>query len=99
MYLFQFYAVELSTYATILHRYMTPANLIVGEDLTIRDLVETVCDVVGFEGEWVFDTSKPDGTPRKWLSADRFANWVGVPRPACVMVSLTPFAGTLNRVA
>ena len=77
----------------------TALNVGVGDDLTIRELVETVCDVVGFEGEWVFDTSKPDGTPRKWLSADRFANWVGVPRPACVMVSLTPIAGTLNRVA
>ena len=77
----------------------TALNVGVGDDLTIRELFETVCDVVGFEGEWVFDTSKPDGTPRKLLSADRFANWVGVPRPACVMVSLTPFAGTLNRVA
>ena len=28
---------------------------------------------MGFEGKLVFDASKPDGTPRKWLSADRFA--------------------------
>lgn len=48
-------------------------NVGVGDDVTIRDLVETVCDVVGFEGELVFDTSKPDGTPRKWLNVDRLA--------------------------
>ena len=51
----------------------TALNVGVSEDLTIRELVETVCDVVGFEGELVFDASKPDGTPRKWLSVDRLA--------------------------
>ena len=42
-------------------------NIGTGEDLTIRELAETVMDVVGFEGELVFDSSKPDGTPRKLL--------------------------------
>jgi GDP-L-fucose synthase len=42
-----------------------------GEDLTIRDLAALVCDVVGFEGRIDCDTSKPDGTPRKLMSADR----------------------------
>ena len=51
----------------------TALNVGVGEDLTIRELVETVCDVVEFEGKLVFDASKPDGTPRKWLSVDRLA--------------------------
>tara|TARA_Y100000588_G_scaffold18973_1_gene19435 strand:- start:96 stop:1049 length:954 start_codon:yes stop_codon:yes gene_type:complete len=49
-------------------------NVGVGDDVTIRELVETVCDVVGFEGELVFDTSKPDGTPRKRLDVGRLAN-------------------------
>ena len=49
-------------------------NVCVGDDVTIRELVETVCDVVGFEGELVFDTSKPDGTPRKWLDVGRLAD-------------------------
>ena len=49
-------------------------NVGVGDDVTIRELVETVCDVVGFEGELVFDTSKPDGTPRKWLDVGRLAD-------------------------
>lgn len=49
-------------------------NVGVGDDVTIRELVETVCDVVGFEGELVFDTRKPDGTPRKWLDVGRLAD-------------------------
>ena len=57
------------------HYEDSPAlNVGVGDDVTIRVLVETVCDVVGFEGELVFDTSKPDGTPRKWLDVGRLAD-------------------------
>jgi GDP-L-fucose synthase len=46
-------------------------NIGVGEDVTIRELAETVKQVVGFAGEIVFDTSKPDGTPRKLLDVSR----------------------------
>ena len=46
-------------------------NVGTGVDCTIRELAETMADVVGFEGELVFDTTKPDGTPRKLLSVDR----------------------------
>lgn len=46
-------------------------NIGSGEDVTILELAETVCEVVGFKGEIVKDTSKPDGTPRKLMSADR----------------------------
>ncbi|MFO0612052.1 MAG: GDP-L-fucose synthase [Polyangiaceae bacterium] len=46
-------------------------NVGVGEDLTIRELAETIQRVVGFQGELVFDTSKPDGTPRKLLDVSR----------------------------
>lgn len=42
-------------------------NVGCGEDVTIRELAETVCDVLGFDGSLDFDTSKPDGTPRKLL--------------------------------
>lgn len=42
-----------------------------GTDVTIRELAETVMDVVGFRGEVVFDASKPDGTPRKLLNVER----------------------------
>ena len=44
-------------------------NVGVGHDLTIRELAETVRSVVGFEGELVFDTNKPDGTPRKLVDS------------------------------
>jgi GDP-L-fucose synthase len=52
-------------------------NIGVGEDVTIRNLAELICKVVGFEGELKFDVSKPDGTPRKLLSVDKLsrAGW------------------------
>lgn len=46
-------------------------NVGTGEDVTIRELAETVMSVVGFKGRIVFDASKPDGTPRKLLNVDR----------------------------
>jgi GDP-L-fucose synthase len=46
-------------------------NVGTGEDVTIRELAETVMNVVGFKGEIVFDAGKPDGTPRKLLNVDR----------------------------
>jgi len=46
-------------------------NIGCGEDLTIRELAETIADIVGFRGELFFDTSKPDGTPRKLLDCSR----------------------------
>ncbi len=42
-----------------------------GSDISILDLTRLVCDIVGFQGEIVHDLSKPDGTPRKLMSADR----------------------------
>ena len=44
-----------------------------GKDISIAELAELVRGVVGFEGEIVFDTSKPDGTPRKLLDTARLA--------------------------
>jgi GDP-L-fucose synthase len=46
-------------------------NVGTGEDLSIRELAELVKDVVGYRGELRFDTSKPDGTPRKLLDVSR----------------------------
>jgi len=46
-------------------------NVGTGLDVTIRELAETVMDVVGFRGALVFDASKPDGTPRKLLNVNR----------------------------
>jgi GDP-L-fucose synthase len=46
-------------------------NIGTGEDVTIRELAEIVCRELGFEGQLVFDPSKPDGTPRKLLDVSR----------------------------
>jgi len=46
-------------------------NIGTGQDITIRELAETVMQVTGFEGRIVFDASKPDGTPRKLLDVSR----------------------------
>ncbi|QQS16242.1 MAG: GDP-L-fucose synthase [Candidatus Moraniibacteriota bacterium] len=46
-------------------------NIGTGEDVTIQELAETIRSVIGFEGEIIWDTRKPDGTPRKWLDVTR----------------------------
>jgi GDP-L-fucose synthase len=53
----------------LLEKYDSPEiiNVGCGEDISIRELAELICDVVGFDGELAWDTSKPDGTPRKLL--------------------------------
>jgi GDP-L-fucose synthase len=49
-------------------------NVGTGVDCTIKELVETVAKVVGFEGEVSFDASKPDGAPRKLMNVDRLGS-------------------------
>ncbi|GHF52124.1 GDP-L-fucose synthase [Streptomyces sp. NRRL_ISP-5395] len=51
-----------------------PVNIGCGEDLTIRELAETVRDVTGYQGRIGWDTSKPDGTPRKLLDVTRLSS-------------------------
>jgi GDP-L-fucose synthase len=46
-------------------------NIGTGEDVTIRELAETVARLLGYEGTLVFDSTKPDGTPRKLLDVER----------------------------
>ena len=46
-------------------------NVGTGKDITIKELATTIADVVGFKGEIVWDTSKPNGTPRKVLNIDK----------------------------
>jgi GDP-L-fucose synthase len=57
----------------LLEKYDSPEiiNIGCGEDVTIRELAELICDVVGFDGEMVWDKTKPDGTLRKLLDITR----------------------------
>jgi len=57
----------------LLEKYDSPEiiNIGWGEDISIRELAELICDVVGFDGELVWDATKPDGTPRKLLDTTK----------------------------
>src|SRR5881394_3947460 len=57
----------------LLEKYDSPdiVNVGFGEDISIRELAELICEVVGFDGELAWDTSKPDGTPRKLLDVTK----------------------------
>lgn len=49
-------------------------NIGTGKEISIRELAETVKEAVGFDGELIFDTTKPDGTPRKLLDVSKLEN-------------------------
>jgi GDP-L-fucose synthase len=59
------------TYQANTQAMLSHINVGTGVDCTIRELAETMQRVVGFEGKLVFDTTKPDGTPRKLMNVDR----------------------------
>lgn len=59
------------TYKANTQTMLSHINVGTGVDCTIRELAETMQRVVGFEGKLVFDTTKPDGTPRKLMNVDR----------------------------
>lgn len=54
-----------------------PVNLGSGRETTIRELVETIAGLTGFEGDIEWDTSRPDGQPRRWLDTSRARDWFG----------------------
>ena len=49
-------------------------------DVSIRELAETIRETLGFDGDLVFDTSKPDGTPRKLLNIEKIRSLGWTPR-------------------
>src|SRR3954452_23304295 len=57
----------------LLEHYDSPEiiNVGCGEDISIRELAELICEIVGFKGELAWDTTKPDGTPRKLLDVSK----------------------------
>ncbi len=64
---------DASLFAMLHHDSEQILNAGTGEDLTIAELAETIRSITGFEGNIVWDTSKPDGTPRKLLDVSRLA--------------------------
>lgn len=70
----------------------THVNVGTGTDTTIRNVAETIADVVGFRGETRWDTSKPDGTPQKLLDVSRLvaSGWrpsIGLPEGLAQVVA------------
>ncbi|KRR14244.1 GDP-L-fucose synthase [Bradyrhizobium valentinum] len=59
------------TYARNTQPMLSHINIGTGEDLSIRDLAKTIGEVVGYQGRIAFDTTKPDGTPRKLMDVGR----------------------------
>jgi GDP-L-fucose synthase len=49
-------------------------NVGVGQDITIKELADTIARIVGFQGAIEWDSSKPDGTPRKLLDVQRITS-------------------------
>ncbi|EOT1824045.1 GDP-L-fucose synthase family protein [Vibrio vulnificus] len=61
------------TYQANTEPMLSHINVGTGVDCTIREMAETMAKVVGFEGKVVFDSTKPDGTPRKLMDVSRLA--------------------------
>jgi GDP-L-fucose synthase len=59
------------TYARNTEPMLSHINIGTGEDLSIRDLATTIGQIVGYQGRIAFDTTKPDGTPRKLMDVGR----------------------------
>jgi len=60
-----------ANYDSVVSSRCSHINVGTGMDCSIRELAELISEVVGFEGDLVFDTKKPDGTPRKLLDVSR----------------------------
>ncbi|WP_340621468.1 GDP-L-fucose synthase [Xenorhabdus siamensis] len=67
------YVMELPTTIYLEHTepMLSHINVGTGKDCTIREIAKSIADVVGFSGKIIFDTSKPDGTPRKLMDITR----------------------------
>ncbi len=66
----------------LLENYDDPdiVNIGCGQDVTIRELAETVCQVIGYEGDLAFDPTRPDGTPRKLLDMTKLTKLGWTPK-------------------
>lgn len=71
---------DASFYGKITQPQQSHVNAGTGVDCTIRELAETIQQVVGFEGELRFDATKPDGTPRKLMDSSKLLSTGWVPQ-------------------
>ena len=67
-------SLDSTTYQANTQPMLSHINVGTGVDCTIRELAETLAEVIGFKGELVFDSSKPDGAPRKLMDVKRLKN-------------------------
>jgi GDP-L-fucose synthase len=59
------------TYKANTQPMLSHINVGTGKDITIREMAQIMKDVIGFKGELIFDTTKPDGAPRKLIDVRR----------------------------
>ena len=88
----------------VLENYDSPEiiNIGYGEDVTIRELAEMICEVLGYKGELTFDPSKPDGTPRKLLDTQKLFGLGWRPKIALrdgIRTAYEWFLGSLKQTA
>ena len=65
---------DADTYQAETQPMLSHINVGCGTDITIRELAETICKVIGYQGNIDFDSTKPDGTPRKLMDSSRLNN-------------------------
>jgi len=63
-----------NTYHSNTQSMLSHINVGTGRDVTIREMAETMKEVVGYRGKLIFDTTKPDGAPRKLIDVSRLSN-------------------------
>lgn len=62
---------------SIEHKSSTPINIGSGQEYSIKKLYENICDILDFKGEVYWDTSKPNGQPKRLLNIDKAKNYFG----------------------
>jgi GDP-L-fucose synthase len=69
-----------ATYGAQTQPMQSHINVGFGSDVTIKELAQAVAKAIGYRGKIIFDPTKPDGSPRKWMDSGRLNNLGWVPR-------------------
>ena len=67
----------------------TPINIGTGKEIKICDLIETICDIMGYDGNVLYDTTKPDGQPRRCLDTSKAEQLLGFKAQTSLQNGLT----------